>query len=144
MFHRFLLTLFAFAALCGVAFADDADKYPEGQLRLPCKITEVYDGDTITVEVTIPIKVRLLDCWAPEVTGSEKEQGIISRDHLRKIALNQKGLLVVPINGTVYSIGDLFSFNRILGRVLIGHPQRDLSEIQVEAGQATKHRVEKE
>lgn len=113
------------------------------ELRLPCKVTEVYDGDTLTCEVTIPIKVRLLDCWAPEirgVDGPEKAKGIAARDYLRELALDENGVLVVPIDGKADSLGDLFSFERLLGEVWVGHPRKNLSEIMVESGYATVER----
>jgi len=52
--------------------------------------TEVYDGDTITVDIDLgfdawlkSVKVRLLDIDTPEVRGSERNEGIIVRDWLR-------------------------------------------------------------
>ena len=36
-------------------------------LTAQCKVLDVYDGDTVTVEVRTIARVRLLDCWAPEV-----------------------------------------------------------------------------
>ena len=51
---------------------------PAAQLVVPCTITEWYDGDTPTVEITLRIRVRLEDCWAPEVTGRNKAQGLAS------------------------------------------------------------------
>jgi len=37
------------------------------RLVLPCAIVEVYDGDTITVRLTLDLRVRMLDCWTPEI-----------------------------------------------------------------------------
>jgi micrococcal nuclease len=63
-------------------------------------ITEVYDGDTCTVDVDLGLhiwvkgeKVRLNRINAPEVRGSEKEKGIKSRDFLREKILNKEILL---------------------------------------------------
>jgi len=58
-------------------------------------ITEVYDGDTCTVEFDLGFKihftekVRLIGINAPEVRGDERERGLISRDRLREKILNQ-------------------------------------------------------
>ena len=53
-------------------------------------VTEVYDGDTITVDVDLGmhvvlrgIKIRLARINAPEMRGLQKERGIASRDWLR-------------------------------------------------------------
>ena len=60
------------------------------------KVTEVYDGDTITVEVDLGLhtflkdeKVRFNRINAPEVRGSEREEGLKSRDFLREQILGK-------------------------------------------------------
>jgi micrococcal nuclease len=60
------------------------------------KVTEVYDGDTCTVEIDLGLhtflkneKIRLNRINAPEVKGAEKEKGIKSRDFLRKQILKK-------------------------------------------------------
>jgi len=59
------------------------------------KILEVYDGDTVTVEFDLGFKikfiekVRLSGINTPEVRGSEREDGLISRDALRERILGQ-------------------------------------------------------
>jgi micrococcal nuclease len=64
------------------------------------KVTEVYDGDTCTVEIDLGLhtfikgeKIRLNRINAPEVKGSEKELGIKSRDFLREQILGKEILL---------------------------------------------------
>ena len=64
------------------------------------KVTKVYDGDTITVEVDLGLhtflkdeKIRFNRINAPEVRGSEKVQGIKSRDFLRKLILGKEIIL---------------------------------------------------
>ena len=59
-------------------------------------VTKVYDGDTITVDFDLGFgilirkqKIRLLGVNTPEVRGSEKPQGIISRDALRQRILGK-------------------------------------------------------
>ncbi len=54
-------------------------------------VRKVYDGDTITVDIDLGFdmilrnqKIRLLGINTPEVRGKEREQGLISRDALRK------------------------------------------------------------
>ena len=59
-------------------------------------ITEVYDGDTVTADVDLGFKVwrkdeklRLHRIDAPEMRGSEREAGIVSRDALRERVLDR-------------------------------------------------------
>ena len=109
---------------------------PAHGISAPCKIVEVYDGDTITVDVTLRVRVRLLDCWAPEL---REEGGEESRDHLSGLALDNDGTLYVTFDGN-RTAGDAMSFNRVLGRVYLADDDKDLSARQVEAGHATKDR----
>lgn len=57
---------------------------------------DIHDGDTITIgtdrafkdnpdprDVSI-IRIRLLDVWAPEVTGDERTKGLLSREWVRE------------------------------------------------------------
>jgi len=58
------------------------------------KATDVYDGDTITVDIDLGFgiwmrrqKIRLRGIDAPEVRGLEKEAGLKSRDRVRELIL---------------------------------------------------------
>ena len=53
-------------------------------------VKNVYDGDSITVDIDLGFgvllqsqKIRLLKINTPEIRGSERASGIISRDALR-------------------------------------------------------------
>lgn len=103
---------------------------PRPQLSLPCRVTQVYDGDTLTVEMTIRARVRLLDCWAPELRD---EGGVASRDAIKPIE-GKAATLVVPLDG-VDRLDDVLTFGRVLGYVWVDG--ESLSEKQVSAGHAT-------
>jgi micrococcal nuclease len=59
------------------------------------KIISVYDGDTVTALVdlgfgiTNKIKIRLKGINTPEIRGSERPRGLVSRDFLREKVLNK-------------------------------------------------------
>lgn len=59
------------------------------------KIVKAYDGDTVTAEVNLgfsikyTIKLRLLGINTPELRGSEREEGLKSRDYLRELILDK-------------------------------------------------------
>ncbi len=62
--------------------------------------TDVYDGDTITVDIDLGlhvaatgIKVRLNRINAPEMRGDDAEQGQRSRDWLRRQRLGKEVVL---------------------------------------------------
>tara|TARA_R110000796_G_scaffold248124_3_gene374574 strand:- start:172 stop:510 length:339 start_codon:yes stop_codon:yes gene_type:complete len=58
-------------------------------------IIKIYDGDTVTAKIDLGFKVnftenlRLLRINTPEIRGEEREQGLISRDRLRELILNE-------------------------------------------------------
>lgn len=118
---------------------------PTPTLNLPCEITEVYDGDTLTVQVKINVRVRLLDCWAHEVRTKDlkaKAKGIASRDHLRGLVpTGAKGLLVIPLGGAT-RLDDIFTMGRVLANVHVA--DKSLSDEQVKAGHAWKTKEELE
>jgi len=61
------------------------------------KITEVYDGDTCTLDIDLGLniwnkgeKIRLNRINAPELRGDEKAKGLESRDYLRSLILEKE------------------------------------------------------
>ena len=59
-------------------------------------VTDVHDGDSITVDIDLGFKMtmnhtklRLANIDAPEIRGSERPAGLISRDWLRDKILNK-------------------------------------------------------
>lgn len=113
---------------------------PNPQVTLPCRVTEVYDGDTVTVEITLPIRVRLLDCWAPEIRTTdpvEKQAGFKSRDHLSKLAEGKTGTLMIPLAGAD-RFDDVITLGRVLGYIWVDG--KDISAEQRKAGHATKEK----
>ena len=69
-------------------------------------VTEVYDGDTITVDIDLGLhtwirgeKIRFSRINAPELRGEERSKGLISRDYLRNLILN-KEIIIETIKDT--------------------------------------------
>lgn len=58
--------------------------FPPHTGRYDVIVLDVYDGDTATVGLIVPVKVRLYGIDAPELKGDEREDGIKSRDALRQ------------------------------------------------------------
>lgn len=64
-------------------------------------VTDVYDGDSITVDIDLgfkswlkDVKLRLYGIDTPEVRGVERPDGLISRDFVRDKIENQEIVLV--------------------------------------------------
>lgn len=115
---------------------------PEHGWSTSGEIVDVHDGDTITVKVTRLIRVRLRDCWAPEVTGVEKPFGIESRNALHDIALGKPCTLYVPTE-QAKDFGDIMTFDRMVGIVWTADDaQHSLNDTMVTRGYATKTKEE--
>lgn len=107
---------------------------PKLGVCVPIEVVAVHDGDTLTAEIRMKVSVRMLDCWAPEVTGEEKPRGLISRDRLRALAQGCQGVLMVP---TTENLGTSLTFGRVLGYVWLEGDDKSLSQRMVEQGLAT-------
>lgn len=63
-------------------------------------IVDVWDGDTMTADLDLGFDVHLIarlrieGVDAPEMRGSEKADGIVSRDAVREWLLNQKVVVI--------------------------------------------------
>jgi micrococcal nuclease len=67
-----------------------------------CKVLEVYDGDTFRVEINLGfgltwrgsdgrgVEIRMFGLNAPEMRGTSKAQGTVSRDKLREQILGKE------------------------------------------------------
>lgn len=110
------------------------------RLVLPCTIVEVYDGDTITVRLTLDLRVRMLDCWTPEIRtrdASEKARGIAARDALSAMApAGSAATLTVPLDGAD-RLDDVITLGRVLGHVTVDGDSMTLSDRMVKARHAT-------
>lgn len=105
-------------------------------------ITKILDGDTLDVELRIPLRIRLLECYSPESRtrdAEEKKKGIAAKQHLKELALDKMGRVFIPTSDA-RSVTDVLTMERILGRVWIDGDGTDLSERQVLAGHATKEK----
>ena len=103
-------------------------------IRIPATINEVHDGDTLSVSFDFSARVRLIDCWAPELkTG---EPGKASKANLIKLtSKTQRCMVEIPIHD---DIGKSTSLGRVLGRVTVIGQDSDLSTQQVQGGFATR------
>ena len=73
--------------------------------QYPAKVTKVYDGDTITVQINLGFdisilrSVRFVDINCLEVRGEEREQGLIARNKLReKLPIGTEVLIETTLN----------------------------------------------
>jgi len=129
-------------------------KQPANGWTTEVEIKRVYDGDTLIVDVRRILTVRLKDCWCSEIrtrNKDEKKKGIAARNHLREILSENKNqdtgklkyakaVLHIPADEDS-EIKDVFTFGRVLGHIFIDG--KDVSEIMIESGHATKEKDRK-
>lgn len=125
-----LMLLSSVTALCGLVATE-----PVPQIVLPAKVISVWDGDTPTCEVTFVMRVRLIDTWAPEVTGKQRSEGLKSKQRLEELALGKTGMLSIPLH---YDIGKSTTLSRIAGRLEVDG--RDVGKVMVDEGYATREK----
>ena len=114
-------------------------KQPELGITTKGILTRIVDGDTVDVEIRKTVRVRLLDCWAPETRTKdleEKAKGLQSKHHLSQVCpVGTEVVVHIPASKDG-EIADVFTMGRVLGFVFVD--TQDLSEIQVSAGNATR------
>ena len=92
-------------------------------------VTKVYDGDTITVDLDMGLRVwqkeidvRLFGINAPELRGATHDKGILSRDALRAL---------LPIGSQVTIMSHAYEkYGRLLGTVITA-PDEDGATVEV-------------
>lgn len=123
---------------------------PEPGWITPATIIEVYDGDTVTVEIVRRFRVRLIDCWCAEIRGKDvdeeqRQRGLNARENLLALLpLNSACTVQIPAdhpeNDKPLDIGSLTSMSRVMGRVFNAR-KIDVSQQQVADGHATRTKV---
>lgn len=107
-------------------------------------VRDNHDGDTLTVDVVLTLKVRLCgqgerECWAPELN---EPGGKESQKHLQTLTKGKPCRVWIPTSDAT-NFGNLFSFGRVVGDVYIPSPfgpKFDLesaSEWQIARGHAS-------
>lgn len=88
---------------------------PEPAIIEYAVITNIHDGDTVSIRFTKEYPVRLLNCWTPEITGKEKVEGLKAKEYLQSILKpGDKVIIQIP---TTEKFQDSISLGRILGRI---------------------------
>lgn len=108
---------------------------PDVATTVECEVVRAIDGDTVEVVVKQRYRVRLIDCWAPELsTGAPGDE---SKRALETFIgpMPAPAVLSVPWHEQV---GKQWSMGRVVGNVWIKNTSASLSEAQVASGHATR------
>ena len=112
---------------------------PEPGWTTKAYVSRVIDGDTIEVEVTRKFRVRLKDCWAPELHGDHVTEGAPARHALAPmIPPGSRVFVHVPTDQSdVPEFAKALTFGRLVGTVYDCHGQ-NLGESLIASGHATR------
>jgi endonuclease YncB( thermonuclease family) len=114
-------------------------------------LIRVIDGDTVEVAVTRKIRVRLRNCWAPELEPVDQRRqwalkkdipensGMASQQHLSRLAEGYQ-VRVFVVGSPDDEFSDVTSMGRVVGDVYLLKDGTNLAEAQVQAGHATKEK----
>lgn len=131
--------LFAVIALCLVS-AGPGDQAPPPQgLTTAAKVVYIVDGDTFDAEIKLRVRVRMLDCWAPESrtrNAAEKKRGIAAKEHLRYLAEGKEITLFLPAGANNHPLD--MTLERALGHAWVAGDDVSLSRRMVGAGLASR------
>ena len=101
-------------------------------------VARVVDGDTVDVLITIPVRVRLLDCWAPEIHGPEQPNGERSKAALERLIPAGAEVEVHVPTDQASGFDSVLTFGRVLGHLWPSGGKRTVSDLMVEGGWATE------
>ena len=101
---------------------------PAPAVTVQGKVISVYDGDTLTVEVTRRMRVRLLGVSAPEIRttdAAEKKLGLEFKELAKRLADGKGCTVQIPLHT---DIGDSTTLSRVLGTVWIEGDNESLNK----------------
>lgn len=125
---------------------------PEPAWTTTAKLVSVYDGDTVTVEIARRFRVRIVDCWAPELDDPDpavREAARASRDNLQAMAKAAGNRLVVSVplvaskSDGYFDPGKSTTLTRIAGKVWLKNDKYPVNERQIAGGFATRVKPKK-
>ena len=125
---------------------DDAlNKKHEQALIISGKVTDVHDGDTVSVSVNREFHIRMLDCWAAEINSKdekEKAKGLEAKNYLKSMVnVGDEVTIEIPL---YEDFSKSLTFGRFLGyiwRDINGDGVKEnISEEMVKNNYATKNK----
>jgi endonuclease YncB( thermonuclease family) len=129
------LAILVAVVLVGAAAAPNPPAKPAPGIALRGHVFDVHDGDTLYVDVNFTLHVRLLDCWAPEITGTEKPEGLKSKTEAIRLAGDKDVTVWIPAAGD--NLGNMTTLGRVLGHVWVDGQPKSVNVQMVEGGFAT-------
>lgn len=112
----------------------------EHGVKARARMTKIIDGDTIEVVVQYPVRIRLRNCWAPEIHGIDRIAGEKAKDALSMIAPPGTFVTVWIPTDEAKTIGGVMTFDRVLADVWIHDDEETLADHMIAMGHATREK----
>ena len=115
---------------------------PEPGWTTKARVVYVLDGDTVEVEVVRKLRIRVLDCWAPETRTrdlDEKARGIVSKENLQRLQPAGSPVTVAIPSSVDGDVQDVLTMGRFLAHMWNADGV-NVAEAQVNSGHATKEK----
>lgn len=100
-------------------------------------VRRVVDGDTVDIELRVPMRIRTRSHSSPELSTSE---GVAAKEELKQILPRGCKVRVFVQTTDARSVSDVFTFGRVLGdiwKTVRGRGRRNVSDEMIERGHAT-------
>ncbi len=119
---------------------------PPTGLCLPVSYNRCRDADTIVVSLAGSGRkwaIRLINCWAPEITGPEKVSGLAAKEFAGELLEASDQIHVwIPAPKNIHNLLANLTFDRIPGHLFL-RSDTTLSEELCKAGHATAEKPRK-
>ena len=104
------------------------------------QVVKVIDGDTVQLLLQLPATVRIKDLWAPELRGIDAIAGHKAKDALEKLLPQDCHVKVRIGTEDASSLGDVFSFGRVVGEIYRIDDEDPVSELMIQMGHGTRYK----
>lgn len=113
-------------------------------IRARATVQRVIDGDTLVLQIQLPLHIRLRDCWAPETDSKDeatKAKAEQATAQLKKLAPEGSPVILEIDTSDATTLSHVLTFGRILGDVFPKGDQDSLSVQMLRTGLATKDKT---
>ena len=100
-------------------------------------VKRIIDGDTLDVELRLPVRIRLLDCWAPEMSDGD---GLAAKFQLERMAPEGSPVIIQIPTADAHSVKDVFTFGRVLATAWREGDEFSLNDNMIDSGHASRTR----
>jgi endonuclease YncB( thermonuclease family) len=97
------------------------------------RVVEITDGDTLSVELSLPISVRIRNCWAAE---KNTDAGKAAKEYIQQLLPPGSEVVVNVPTHHVKKVQSIFSFGRVLGNIYRQIDGKSIADIMISAGHA--------